>query len=136
MYVFYLIELSASSAMAPAFPYAANSFSVRRVCDLAMIPVATYKRLWKFKSTHLMNNLKNTLADSLLLTHVCKAKRNYVCTSGLIFGFRQKNSRKKTSKLKEKTQNSRKKPQNSRNKLNISAFFKTFLRHLILRLEG
>jgi len=36
--------------------------------------------------------------------------------SGLIFGLRQKNSRKKTSKLKKKTQNSRR-------KLNISAFF-------------
>ena len=42
-YLSYLMELSASSAMAPALPYAANSFSVRRVCDLAMIPVATCK---------------------------------------------------------------------------------------------
>ena len=40
-------------------------------------------------------------------------KHNVAYNEGLIFGFRQKNSREKNSKLKEKTQNSSKKLKNS-----------------------
>jgi len=50
-----------------------------------------------------------------LLLERQRCKETYVCCAkpGLIFGFRQKNSRKKNSKLKQKTQNSSKKLKNS-----------------------